>query len=121
MKKNKLNQYESKTALEPSPEQIKQAREWMVNSVMEAYDRLPANISPVAESFQELARQAKFGIPRQPTRIISGASEATKNKSGASEATKIISSASEVTEMDSGKNTFTDEELRILESLRNGE
>jgi hypothetical protein len=111
MKKNKLNQYESKTALEPSPEQIKQAREWMVNSVMEAYDRLPANISPVAESFQELARQAKFGIPRQPTRIISGASEATK----------IISSASEVTKTDSGANTFTDEELRILESLRNGE
>ncbi len=111
MKKNKLEKYESKVRSEPSPEQIKQAREWMVNSVMEAYDRLPANISPVAESFQELARQAKFGIPRQPTRIISGASEATK----------IISSASEVTEMDSGKNTFTDEELRILESLRNGE
>jgi hypothetical protein len=111
MKKNKLEKYESKVRSEPSPEQIKQAREWMVNSVMEAYDRLPANISPVAESFQELARQAKFGIPRQPTRIISGASEATK----------IISSASEVTEMDSGKNTFTDEELRILESLKNGE
>jgi hypothetical protein len=111
MKKNKLEKYESKVRSEPSPEQIKQAREWMVNSVMEAYDRLPANISPVAESFQELARQAKFGIPRQPTRIISGASEATK----------IISSASEVTKTDSGANTFTDEELRILESLRNGE
>jgi hypothetical protein len=111
MKKSKLNQYETKTALEPSPEQIQQAREWMVNSVMEAVDRLPANIQPVAESFQELARQAKFGIPRQPTRIISGASEATK----------IISSASEVTKTDSGANTFTDEELRILESLRNGE
>ncbi len=111
MKKNKLEKYESKVRSEPSPEQIKQAREWMVNRIMEVVDKLPANPAPVAESLQELARQAKFGIPRQPTRIISGASEATK----------IISSASEVTKTDSGANTFTDEELRILESLRNGE
>jgi hypothetical protein len=117
MKKNKLNQYETKTALEPSPEQIQQAKEWMVNRIMEVVDKLPANPAPVAESFEELARQAKFGVPRQPIIIVGDEKPPTVPEN----ATKIISSASEVTEMDSGKNTFTDEELRILESLRNGE
>jgi hypothetical protein len=117
MKKNKLNQYETKTALEPSPEQIQQAKEWMVNRIMEVVDKLPANPAPVAESFEELARQAKFGVPRQPIIIVGDEKPPTVPEN----ATKIISSASEVTEMDSGANTFTDEELRILESLRNGE
>ncbi len=117
MKKNKLEKYESKVRSEPSPEQIKQAREWMVNRIMEVVDKLPANPAPVAESLQELARQAKFGIPRQPTIIQTD----DFSKTTPAKTTLIISSASEVTEMDSGKNTFTDEELRILESLKNGE
>ncbi len=116
MKKNKLNQYETKTALEPSPEQIKQAREWMVNSVMEAYDRLPANIQPVADSFSELARQAKFGIPRQPTRIISGASE--KPPTVPRNATLHNSGDAESTETDSGKNKFTDIENELLRRIQ---
>ncbi len=117
MKKNKLNQYEAQTSLEPSPEQIQQAKEWAVNRMMEVVDKLPANPAPVKESFAELARQAKFGVPRQPIIIVGDEKPPTVPEN----ATKIISSASEVTETDSGANTFTDEELRILESLRNGE
>jgi hypothetical protein len=116
MKKNKLNQYETKTALEPSPEQIQQAKEWMVNRIMETVDKLPANPAPVVESFSELARQAKFGIPRQPTRIISGAS--TQNFTAA--VTKM--NAKVDTEMNAKVDTlFDSSELAILESLRNGE
>jgi hypothetical protein len=117
MKKNKLNQYESKTALEPSPEQIQQAKEWAVNRIMETVDKLPANPAPVKESFAELARQAKFGVPRQPVIVQTD----DFSKTTPAKTTLIISNASEVTQTDSGKNTFTDEELRILESLRNGE
>ncbi len=115
VKTNKLKKYESKITPEASPEQIKQAREWMVNSVMEAYDRLPANIQPVSESLQELARQAKFGIPRQSTLIISGDAEKTneilltKNNSGDAEKTNEIL-----------LTKYTVEEIAILESLKNG-
>lgn len=114
-KKNKLEKYESKVRAEPSPEQIKQAREWMLNRMMEVVDKLPANIQPVKESFAELARQAKFGIPRESTKIISA--EATKIISA--EPTKIISA--EVTKTDSGKTTFTETEMEILRKIQNGE
>ncbi len=115
MRTNKLKKYESRITPEPSPEQIKQAREWMVNSVMEAYDRLPANIQPVKESFQELARQAKFGIPRQPVIVQTD----DFSKTTPAKTTLIISNASEVTQTDSGKNTFTDFELELLRGIEN--
>ncbi len=70
MKNNRLQKFESKTASEPSPEQIKQARETAVNMIMAVYDRMPKdNIQPVKESFSELARQAREGVPRQSTII----------------------------------------------------
>jgi hypothetical protein len=115
MKKNKLEKYESKVRSEPSPEQIKQAREWMVNRIMEVVDKLPANPAPVKESFAELARQAKFGVPRESTLIISGASEkkdenfVTKNNSGDAEKKD-----------ENFVTKFSDDELRILESLKDG-
>ncbi len=115
MKKNKLNQYESKTTGEPSPEQIQQAKEWMLNRMMEVVDKLPANPAPVAESFEELARQAKFGVPRESTKIISA--EPTKIISA--EPTKIISA--EVTKTDSGKTTFTETEMELLRKIQNAE
>jgi hypothetical protein len=116
MKKNKLNQYETKSSLEPSPEQIQQAKEWMLNRMMEVVDKLPANPAPVLDSFESLARQAKFGVPREITRIISGASEkkdenfVTKNNSGDAEK----KDENFVTKFDLS-------ELAILESLRNAE
>jgi hypothetical protein len=115
MKKNKLEKYESKVRAEPSPEQIQQAREWMLNRIMEVVDKLPANIQPVADSLESLARQAKFGIPRQPIIIVGDEKPPTVPEN----ATKIISSASEVTEMDSGKSKFTDLENALLEQIRN--
>jgi hypothetical protein len=117
MKSNRLQKYESKIEPETSPEQLKQAREWMVNRVMEVVDRLPANIQPVAESFAELIEQAKSGagIPISVTKIISGGDEKpiqlpislTKNDVGGEE--------------NSGKNKFTDLENALLEQIRNGE
>jgi hypothetical protein len=112
MKKNKLDRYEAQTALEPSPEQIKQAREWAVNRMMEVVDKLPANPAPVAESFEELARQAKFGIPRQPVIVQTD----DFSKSVPENATKII--ASEVTQTNSGKTTFTDIEIELLRRIQ---
>jgi hypothetical protein len=116
VKTNKLKKFESKTASEPSPEQIKQAREWAVNRMMEVVDKLPANPAPVLDSFESLARQAKFGTPREITRIISGASEkkdenfVTKNNSGDAEK----KDENFVTKFDLS-------ELAILESLKNAE
>jgi hypothetical protein len=117
MRTNKLKKYESKIEPEASPEQIKQAREWMVNRMMEVVDRLPANISPVAESFAELIEQAKSGagIPISVTKIISGGDEKpiqlpislTKNDVGGEE--------------NSGKNKFTDFEMELLRKIQNGE
>jgi hypothetical protein len=109
MKNNRLQKFESKTASEPSPEQIKQAREAAVNMIMAVYDRMPKdNIKPVKESFQELARQAKFGIVRESTIIVSA--ESTKNDF--TEATK-----NDFTEATKNE-TFSDEEKLILESLK---
>ncbi len=119
MKINKLDRYEAQTALEPSPEQIQQAKEWAVNRMMEVYVRLPLNPAPVKESFAELARQAKSGIVRQTTIIDSG-------KKSAVQPTKIISgggknSAGQPTLFinEPVKEIFSDEEKLILESLKN--
>jgi hypothetical protein len=116
MKNNRLQKFESKTASEPSPEQIKQARETAVNMIMAVYDRMPKdNIQPVKESFSELARQAKEGVPRESTLIILGGDEKpiqipksdTLHNSGGEE--------------NSGKSKFTDLENALLEQIRNGE
>jgi hypothetical protein len=118
MKKNKLNQYESKSASEPLPEQIKQAREWSVNRIMEVVDKLknlpPSNLP--LPSWAEIIDELKNGsIHRQPTRIISGASEkkdenfVTKNNSGDAEKKD-----------ENFVTKFSDDELRILESLKDG-
>ncbi len=112
MKRNKLDRFETKTTLEPSPEQIQQAKEWMVNRIMEVVDKLPANPAPVAESLQELARQAKFGVPRQPTLIISGASE--KPPTVPRNATLYDSGGEE----NSGKSKFTDFENELLRRIQ---
>ncbi len=112
MRTNRLKRFEKPAEREPSPEQIKQAREWMVNRIMEVVDKLPANPAPVAESLQELARQAKFGIPRQPTRIISGSDIPKK-------ATLYNSGDAESTETNSGKTTFTDIEIELIRQIEN--
>ncbi len=119
MKNNRLQKFESKTASEPSPEQIKQARETAVNMIMAVYDRMPKdNIQPVVESFSELARQAKEGIPRQPTIIDSGASEKPVQSSGAS--TKIIMGDAE--DLPKIVTSFSSEELELLRRIQeNGE
>ncbi len=60
---------------EITPEQIKQSRETFVNlltPVIEKMLKSPGDIKPVAESFEELARQAKSGIVRQSTIIQTG-------------------------------------------------
>ncbi len=111
MKKNKLNQYESKAAGEPSPEQIQQAREWAVNRMMEVVDKLPANPAPVKESFAELARQAKFGIPREATLIISGDEKPLEVPA---ESTLYDSGDEE----NSGKNKFTDIEMELIRRIQ---
>jgi hypothetical protein len=113
MKSNRLQKYESKIEPEASPEQIKQAREWMVNRVMEVVDKLPANPASVKESFQELARQAKFGVPRQPIIIVGD----EKPSDVPRRPTLYDSGGAE----NSGKNKFTDLENALLEQIRNGE
>jgi hypothetical protein len=123
MKKTKLDRYEAQTALEPSPEQIQQAKEWAVNRMMEVVDKLPANPAPVKESFAELAelaRQANSGVKRSAelTKIIVGGDEKpiqlpisdTLHNSGDSEKKR----SENVTYFNSG-------ELEILEKLKNGE
>jgi hypothetical protein len=118
MKRNKLNQYESKISLEPSPEQIQQAKQTFVNlltPVIEKMLKSPGDIKPVAESFEELARQAKFGVPREFTKIISGGAEKVIQLPTSD--TKIISGGQE----NSGKSKFTDLELELIRQIENGE
>ncbi len=114
MKVNKLDRFETKTTLEPSPEQIKQSRETFVNlltPVIEKMLKSPGDIKPV-ESFEELARQAKSGVKRSAelTKIISGG-EKVPQKS---------------TDIDTGTSEkvppkFTDIELELLRKIENGE
>jgi hypothetical protein len=116
MKRNKLNQYESKSASEPSPEQIQQSKQTFVNlltPIVEKMLKSPGDIKPVAESFEELARQAKSGIVRQSTIIQTGGGSSEVPK----KSTLIISGGEE----NSGKNKFTDLELEILRKIENGE
>jgi hypothetical protein len=120
MKKNKLNQYEAQTSLEPSPEQIQQAREWAVNRMMEVVDKLPANPAPVKESFAELAelaRQANSGVklPKKSTLIISGGSLEVPKKS-----TDIdIEAPKKFTDIDiEAPKKFTDFEMELLRQIQ---
>jgi methylthioribose-1-phosphate isomerase len=117
MKNNRLQKFESKTASEPSPEQIKQARETAVNMIMAVYDRMPKdNIQPVKESFLELGRQAREGVHRQSTIIQTSESD-----------TKIISGGSlevpkKSTDIDiEVPQKFTDFEMELLRKIQNGE
>ncbi len=112
--KNKLKRFEKPAVRQPLPEQIKQAREWAVNRIMEVVDKLPANPAPVAATVEELAGQAKFGVPRQS--VIFQTNDFSK--SAPAKTTKNF--PLEITKTDSGANTFTDEELRIIESLKDG-
>ncbi len=100
---------------EVTPEQIKQSRETFVNlltPVIEKMLKSPGDIKPVAESFEELARQAKSGVKRSAelTKIISGG-EKVPQKS---------------TDIDTGTSEkvppkFTDIELELLRKIENGE
>ena len=121
MKIDKLKKYETQTTGEPSPERIEQSKQEFVNLLTPMIEKLlrsPENIRPVSESFQELARQARSGIVRQPTIIQSGESENPVFKSG--NITKIISGNDEnspeiITQI------YTDEEKLILERLLKNE
>jgi hypothetical protein len=119
MKRNKLNQYESKSASEPSPEQIQQSKQTFVNlltPIVEKMLRSPETIRPVNDSWESLARQAKFGVPREFTKIVSGESEkkgseiVTLHNSGDSE-----KKGSEIV------TKFDLSELEILRKIENGE
>ncbi len=115
MKRNRLEKYESKITSEPSPEQIQQAKQTFVNlltPIIEKMLKSPGDIKPVAESFEELARQAKSGVrlPKNVTKIISGG-EKVPQKS---------------TDIDTGTSEkvppkFTDIELELLRKIENGE
>jgi hypothetical protein len=117
MKNNRLQKFESKIEPETSPEQLKQAREISVNMIMNVFERMPKdNIKPVVESFSELARQAKEGVPRQSTIIQTSESD-----------TKIISGGSlevpkKLTDIDiEAPKKFTDFEMELLRQIQNGE
>jgi hypothetical protein len=115
MKRNKLNQYESKSASEPSPEQIQQSKQTFVNllaPIVEKMLKSPGDIKPVAESFEELARQAKSGVKRSAelTKIISG---------GSSELPKNVTKT--IIEAPKNVTKFSSEELEILRKIENGE
>jgi hypothetical protein len=118
MKNNRLQKFESKTASEPSPEQIKQAREAAVNMIMNVFDRMPKdNIQPVSDSFESLGRQAREGVPRQSTIIDSGASE--KPVQSSAHPTKIIMGDAE--NLPKIVTSFSSEELELLRKIQNGE
>jgi hypothetical protein len=112
MKVNKLDRFETKSASEPSPEQINQAKQTFVNlltPVIEKMLKSPGDIKPVSDSFESLARQAKFGIVRQTTIIDSGEKSAvqpTKNIMGDAE-----NSAGQPTK-------FSNEELELLRQIQ---
>jgi hypothetical protein len=117
MKNNRLQKFESKTASEPSPEQIKQAQNRAVDMIMAVYDRMPKdNIQPVKESFLELGRQAKEGVSRQST-IIQTSESDTKIISGGS-----LNAPKKSTDIDiEAPQKFTDFEMELLRKIQNGE
>ena len=107
---------------EISPEQIKQSKETFVNLLTPIIEKMmasPETIRPVNESFAELARQAREGVPRQSTLIISDESEnpvfksgnPTLNKSGNDENSPKIVTESILSESD----------LELLRKIENGE
>ncbi len=113
MKRNKLNQYESKSASEPSPEQIQQSKQTFVNlltPIVEKMLRSPETIRPVNDSWESLARQAKFGVPREFTKIVSG---------GSSELPKNVTKT--IIEAPKNVTKFSSEELELLRKIENGE
>ncbi len=111
MKRNRLEKYESKITPETSPEHLKQAREIAVNMIMNVFERMPKdNIKPVKESFAELARQAKFGVPREFTKVVSG---------GSSELPKNVTKT--IIEAPKNVTKFSSEELELLRKIENGE
>jgi hypothetical protein len=111
MKINKLDRFETKTTLEPSPEQIQQAKEWAVNRIMETYVRLPANPAPVLESYQDLLNEMRHGVKRQPTIIQNDFSKITH-----AEPTKM--NAKVDTGINTKVDTFTDFELEVLRTIQ---
>jgi hypothetical protein len=111
MKRNKLNQYESKSASEPSPEQIQQSKQTFVNlltPIVEKMLKSPGDIKPVAESFEELARQAKSGVVRQSTIIQTGGGSLEVPKKSTDIDIEV-------------PKKFTDIELELLRKIENGE
>jgi hypothetical protein len=116
MRTNKLKRFETKTPGEPSPEQIQQSKQTFVNlltPIIEKMLKSPGDIKPVAESFEELARQAKSGIVRQSTIIQTGG--------GSLEVPKKSTLHNSGGEENSGKSKFTDIELELLRKIENGE
>jgi hypothetical protein len=115
MKRNKLDRFETKSASEPSPEQIQQAKQTFVNlltPIVEKMLKSPETIRPVNDSWESLARQAKFGarIPNLHTQIISGGAE------------KAIQFPKKFTDIDiEAPKKFTDIELELLRKIENGE
>jgi hypothetical protein len=115
MKINKLDRFETKSASEPSPEQIQQSKQTFVNLLTPIIEKMlknPGDIKPVAESFEELARQAKSGVKRSAelTKIISGGEKVPQK----------------LTDIDTGTSEkvppkFTDIELELLRKIENGE
>lgn len=118
MKKNKLEKYESKVRSEPSPEQIEQAKQIFVNSLTPIIEKMlknPGDIKPVSDSWESLARQAKFGVPRQSTLIVSGESEKKSSKN--------FTDIKLVGEENSGKSksTFSNLELELIRQIQENE
>lgn len=124
MKRNRLEKYESKITPETSPEQLKQAREISVNMIMSVIDRLPANIEPVAESFNELFAQLKK--PQRQSSVIvqrfDGKTIEVKNckirKVDSFDDTGILLSNSD-NETEKTTSIFSQDEIEILERLKN--
>jgi hypothetical protein len=117
MKNSRLQKFEKPVEFDPSPEQVAQARETAVNMIMNVFDRMPKdNIKPPVESFSELARQAKEGVPRQSTIIRTSESD-TKIISGGS-----LNAPKKSTDIDiEAPQKFTDFEMELLRKIQNGE
>jgi hypothetical protein len=128
MKKHRIDKIrELSGASEPetTPEAAKQARENVVNMIMNVFDRLPENPEPVAESLETLLDQMRHGIKREAVIIqtnekrISVADGVTQIISDASDVTKNF--PAELTKQDLGKSKFSDFEIELLRQIENGE
>jgi dihydropteroate synthase len=118
MKNSRLQKFEKPVEFEPSLEQVAQAREAAVNMIMAVFERMPKdNIQPVKESLQELARQAKEGVPRQSTIIQTGGGSSEVPK----KSTLIISGGSSEVPKNVTSNILSDSDLELLRKIQNGE